>query len=350
MILSGGAGTRLWPLSTRAHPKQFLDLLDEPLFEATLRRVAALPSSGPVIVVTGADHLPNVEQALAATSTEVASIVVEPQGRNTAPAVIAAALAAGPDDVLLVLPSDHLIADTDAFAAAVEQAVVLSRKGALVTFGVGPTRAETGYGYIEKGRALEGGFEVARFKEKPDDEEARRLFADAAHLWNSGMFVFTVTRILEEARRHVPQIVTVVADSFPDDTEGTIWLADRFAGATAISVDHAIMEKARKAAVVPLDAGWSDIGSWQSVWEQSERDLSGNVFSGEVVAVEVTGSYVRAGSRSIAVAGVEDLIVVETPEVVLIVPREKAQLVRDLATTNPLPRENEERGKGQRSD
>lgn len=339
VILSGGAGTRLWPLSTRQSPKQFLSLLEEPLFEATLRRMRGIPGAGPMIVVTGAEHVPAVDEAIAATEAEVTAVLVEPSGRNTAPAVVAAALVSHPEEVLVVLPSDHLIADDAAFAEAVTEAVELASKGDLVTFGIEPTRAETGYGYIEKGAVIEGGFRVARFKEKPDDEEAERLLARGGHLWNSGMFVFTVGRILEEARRHVPEVVEGVTGALPAQRSGKIRLGDGFSEVTSISVDHAVMENTGHAVVVPLDAGWSDIGSWQAVWALSSRDDAGNVLSGDVVALDVTGSYVRSGSRTIAIAGVDDLVVVETPEVVLIVPREKAQLVRDLAArANSGPR------------
>ena len=331
MILSGGAGTRLWPLSTPSNPKQFISLFEEPLFEATLRRLEHLPGVEPPVVVTGAEHVPNVEQALAATGAESSLILVEPVGRNTAPAVVAAAMASDPGDVLMVLPSDHLIADETAFAAAVEAAVDLSLTGALVTFGIQPTRPETGYGYIEKGPPLDGGFEVARFTEKPDVEEAERLVADGRHLWNSGMFVFTAARILEEARRHVPGMVELVAACLPPGRDGRGELGEGFADVDSISIDHAVMERTTRAAVIPLDAGWSDVGSWQTVWELADRDSAENVLIGDVLAVDVAGSYVRAGTRTVAIAGVEDLIVVETPEAVLIVPRDRSQLVRDLA-------------------
>ena len=331
VILSGGAGTRLWPLSTRERPKQFLRLIEEPLFEATLRRMRGIPGVGPMTVVTGAEHVPAVDEAIVATEADVTAVLVEPSGRNTAPAVVAAALVSHPEEVLVVLPSDHLIADDVAFAGAVTEAVDLASKGDLVTFGVAPTRAETGYGYIEKGAAIEGGFRVARFKEKPDVEEAERLLARGGHLWNSGMFVFTVGRILEEARRHVPDVVEAVTGALPSHRSGRIALGDGFSEAASISVDHAVMEKTEHAVVVPLDAGWNDIGSWQAVWALSRQDDAGNVISGDVVALDVSGSYVHSGSRTVAIAGVDDLVVVETPEVVLIVSREKAQLVRDLA-------------------
>jgi len=331
VILSGGAGTRLWPLSRRESPKQFLELLDEPLFEATLRRAAGVPGVGPITVVTGAEHVPAVEKAVAAASAEVAAVLIEPSGRNTAPAVIAAALVSDHEDVLLVLPADHLISDGAAFAAAVGRAADLARDGELVTFGIEPTRAETGYGYIEKGDVIEGGFRVASFKEKPGADEAARLFADGAHLWNSGMFVFTAGRIVEEARRHVPELVAGVSGVMPAGRSGMLKIGDGFVAVASISVDHAIMERTGHAVVVPLDAGWSDVGSWQAVWEQSAKDGSGNVVSGEVLTFDVAGSYLRSTSRTIAIAGVEGLVVVETPDVVLIVPVDRSQLVKDLA-------------------
>ena len=331
VILSGGAGTRLWPLSTRDTPKQFIELLGEPLFEATLNRVGELPGAGPVTVVTGGDHVPAVDKASARSPVEISTILIEPTGRNTAPAVVAAALVSDPEDVLLVLPSDHLIADSAAFAAAVGAAVQLGVGGALVTFGVEPSWAETGYGYIEKGEAIDGGFRVARFKEKPDAGEAERLIADGDHLWNSGMFVFTARRIIEEAEHHVPEMVATVREALPAGEEGRIRIGDGFAGVPSISVDNAIMEKTEHAVVIPLEAGWSDVGSWQSVWEHGAGDDAGNVLIGDVIALGVGNSYVRAGSRTVAIAGVERLVVVETPDVVLIVPLDKSQVVRDLA-------------------
>jgi len=331
VILSGGAGTRLWPLSTRVNPKQFIELFDEPLFAATLRRLRGLAGTAPVVVVTGDDHTEVVEQALSDDPVDWAAILIEPAGRNTGPAVIAAALASEPDEVLLVLPSDHLITDDEAFGAAVSRAVDHAMGGSLVAFGVEPTRAETGYGYIEKGSEVDGGFHIARFKEKPDADEAKRLVADGRHLWNSGMFVFTVRRLLEEAEKHVPAVVAAVRPAIPPDRRGKVRLGGGFADAPPISIDNAIMERTDDAMVVPLDAGWSDIGSWQSVWELAARNEEGNAIVGDVVALDVRDSYLRAGSRKLAIAGVEGLVVVETAEVVLIVPKEKAQMVRELA-------------------
>jgi mannose-1-phosphate guanylyltransferase/mannose-6-phosphate isomerase len=338
VILSGGSGTRLWPLSTSDRPKQFLSLLGEPLFEATLKRLLGLEGVGPVTVVTGTDHLEAVERAAENASVDLASIVIEPVGRNTAPAVVAAALVSDPDDVLVVLPSDHTITDVAAFRSVVAKAVSLAAEGALVTFGAEPSRPETGYGYIEKGESIDGGFRVARFKEKPGGEEAARMVAANTHLWNSGMFVFTARAFLDEARRHTPDLVKVVEDSLPVDRSGKISLGESFAEVSSISVDHAVMEKTESAVVLPMDVGWSDIGSWESLWELSDADDAGNALVGDVTIVDVTGSYVLSSSRKVAVAGVEGLVVVETPDAVLIVPLAKSQLVRDLVAKSEADR------------
>jgi len=331
VILSGGSGTRLWPLSTRDTPKQFLDIFGEPLFEATLGRVDEIGLGDTVMVVTGAEQLPAVERSLANKDTEWATILVEPTPRNTAPAVVAAALMADPEDVLVILPSDHLVTDTPAFGEAVRRAVAFAQDGALVTFGIEPTRPETGYGYIQKGEPVGSGFRVERFKEKPAEDEAARLAADGAHLWNSGMFVFGASEILTEARRRAHEIVAAVESSLPTERTGTIALGAGFSAAPAISIDHAIMEKAENAVVIPMDAGWSDIGSWHSVWESSDRDENGNSLVGNVVALDVADSYVRSESKVVAIAGLKGVVVVVTPDAVLVVPRESSQMVRDLA-------------------
>ena len=331
VILSGGSGTRLWPLSTPNAPKQFLEILGEPLFEATLGRVDELALSAAVTVVTGRAQLPAVERSLASKAIETATILVEPSGRNTAPAVVAAALISDPDDVLVVVPSDHVISDSPAFGEAIKKAVALAGDGALVTFGVQPSRAETGYGYIEKGEPVGSGFRVDRFKEKPGEDEAIRLAGDGQHLWNSGMFVFGAGQILSEARRQVPEILRGVEASLPAERAGMITLGEAFSDIPATSIDHAVMENAENSVVVPLDAGWSDVGSWHSVWELSERDGNGNSLNGDVVAVDVTDTYVRSGSKTVAVGGVTGLVIVVTPDVVLIVSKEKSQMVRDLA-------------------
>jgi len=284
-----------------------------------------------VMVVPGADQLPAVERSLANRDVEGGTLLVEPAGRNTAPAVVAAALIADPEDVLVILPADHLVTETPAFIEAVREAVAFAREDALVTFGIEPSRPETGYGYIQKGEPVGSGFRVERFKEKPDEEEAARLASDGAHLWNSGMFVFGAAEILTEARRQAHEIVVAVESALPIERTRTITLGKGFIGAPAISIDHAIMEEAENAIVIPMDAGWSDIGSWHSVWESSDRDENGNVFIGDVLALDVADSYVRSESKTVAIAGLQGVVVVVTPDVVLIIPKEKSQMVRDLS-------------------
>ncbi len=333
VILSGGAGTRLWPLSTEDRPKQFLGLLGETLFELALRRLEAIDGLAPATVVTRREHLELVNASSRASGVALGRVVVEPVGRNTAAAVIAAALLSDPEDVLIVLPSDHLISDLQRFRTAVGDAIALARDGYLVTFGAAPTRPEIGYGYIESGPRVGAGFRVARFKEKPDIEEAARLHADGRHYWNSGMFVFTAAGILAEGRRSSPEIVSGVESALPEQRNGTIHLGESFAGVPSVSIDHAIMERTSKAAVIPIDVGWSDVGSWESLWEHSERDMSGNVITGDVVVTEVTNSYVHSSSRMVAVPGVDGLVVVETPDAVLVSPKDRSQLVKDLAAS-----------------
>lgn len=330
VVLSGGAGTRLWPLSTGDQPKQFLSLLGEPLFEATLARISGLKDVGPITVVTGSDHVDQVERAASNLSLDLDSILIEPVGRNTAAAVTAAALVSDPEDVLVVLPSDHTISDVEAFRSLVGSAVDLAVGGALVTFGAEASRPETGFGYIEKGEPIEVGFRIARFKEKPDAEEAARLSSGNMHLWNSGMFVFTAGRFLEEARLHSPGLVEGVSAALPVERSGRIALDASFGTVASISIDHAVMEKTAHGVVIPMDIGWSDIGSWHSLWELSEHDEFGNTFVGDVTAVDVTNSYIHAGTRKVAVAGVDGIVVVETPDAVLVIPMATSQDVRRL--------------------
>jgi mannose-1-phosphate guanylyltransferase/mannose-6-phosphate isomerase len=251
--------------------------------------------------------------------------------------VVAAALISDPDEVLVALPADHVIGDAVTFRVAVARGVALAVGGALVTFGATPTRPETGFGYIELGDSVDGAFRVTRFKEKPGAAEAESLAGDGRHLWNSGMFVFTAGGFLEEVERHSPGLLDGVRPALPPERSGRIVLGPGFADVVSISIDHAVMEKTDRAVVIPIDVGWSDVGSWQSVWELSERDGSGNVLVGDVTAIEVTGSYVLASSRKVAVAGVDDLVVVETPDAVLVVPRSRAQLVRRLAAGPERP-------------
>lgn len=333
VVLSGGSGTRLWPLSTPDLPKQFVSLFDNrSLFHLTIDRVVGIPGAEPPIVVTGSSHLGLVEQALSASSVDGSVIVVEPAGRNTAPAAIAAALLAKGDDILLIVPSDHLVADVDGFRAGVAEAAGHAADGGIVTFGIKPTRPETGYGYIEIGDAIGGeAFTVRRFTEKPGVDEAHTMVGDGRHLWNSGMFVARADRFVAEARVHCPAIVDGVERSLPPDGNEPVRLGESFEAVEAISIDYAIMEKTDRALIVPLDVGWSDVGSYQSLLEASERDEGGNHVSGDVTLVDVEGSLVVATARRVAVSGLSNVVVVETEEAVLVIPLDRSQEVRDIA-------------------
>lgn len=331
MILSGGSGTRLWPVSTPNLPKQFASLIDgRSLFERTIRRLDPLPDCAAPIVITGEGHIDLVRATAAIANVAPGLIIVEPAGRNTAPAAMAAALVSDPEDVLVILPSDHLIADEDGFRDAVSRAVVVASSGHIVTFGIVPTSPETGYGYIEKGPSVDGAFQVERFKEKPELEEAERIYNDGCHVWNSGIFVATAQVLLGEAARHAPRVLEGVKEALSAPRDDVLRLSDSFAGVEKISFDHAVMEKTTSAAVMPLEVGWDDVGSFDALWAVSDQDENGNVVSGDAVTLDVTGSLVLATSRRVAVAGMDDVVVVETPEAVLVLPRSRSQEVKRL--------------------
>lgn len=325
MVLSGGSGTRLWPLSVGARPKQFIDLFEgKSLFDATLDRARALPGSVGVIVVSGIAHTDLVAEAVD-MADEKTIVLSEPDPRNTAPAIVAAALVAHPDDVLVVLPSDHLIPDTAEFNLAAEMAIELAEAGGVVAFGCVPDRPEVGFGWIKTGPSVDGGFEIAEFVEKPDAARAGELLA-GGYLWNSGMFVAKAATILTEVED--TELLAAVTRAVSERSNGR--LSDAFSTSPSISFDHQIMERTKRGLVVPLDAGWSDIGSWHAVWEVSAKDDAGNVLIGDVAVVDSHNSLVRSSSRKVAVVGVDDVVVVETEDGVLVIPRERSQEVREI--------------------
>ena len=325
VVLSGGSGTRLWPLSVGARPKQFIDLFGgKSLFDATLDRARAVPGVVGVIVVSGVAHTDLVAEAVDGTDEETI-VLSEPSPRNTAPAIVAAALVADPGDILVVLPSDHLIPDTVAFNIAAERAIALAEAGGVVAFGCVPDRPEVGYGWIKAGPEVDGGFEIAEFVEKPDAARANEMLS-GGYLWNSGMFVAKAATILSEVEG--TELLAAVERAVSERGDGQ--LSDAFSTSPAISFDHQIMERTGRGLVVPLDAGWSDIGSWHAVWQVSEKDEAGNVLIGDVVAVDSTNSLVRSTSRRVAVVGVDDTVVVETEDGVLVIPRRRSQEVREI--------------------
>lgn len=331
VVLSGGSGTRLWPLSTAETPKQLARLIgDETLFARTMHRLDGVPGLDSAVVVTGDLHSHLVAEEVARTGVPTAHILVEPEGRNTAPAAVAAALVSDPGDVLVILPSDHLILDVEGFGELVERAAGHAVDGHIVTFGVKPSRPETGYGYIELGEPRDGAHHLLSFIEKPDADTAEKLTSGGRHLWNSGIFVVTAGTLISEAMRHSPQVVAAVREALPDHVGDAVRLGERFRDSPSISFDHAVMERTELGLVIPMDVGWSDLGSYRSLLEAGPRDESGNSVAGDVVLSDVSDSYVRATSRRLVVAGISGVAVVETPEAVLVVPLDRDQEVREL--------------------
>ena len=330
VLLSGGAGTRLWPLSRAEAPKQLQRIVGEQtMVQATLQRVEGIAGATAPLVVCNQLHADAIVRQLADIGIEPMRVLAEPAGRNTAPAVVAAALVADPASVLLVLPADHVISDVEGFRRAVPTAVQAAADGSLVTFGIKPSRPETGYGYIRvDGMVGEQVARVEAFVEKPDAATAAEYVASGRYLWNSGMFVFRADALLAEAQRYVPEIVAAVQAALPGG-EGMVGdLAPAFMEAPAISIDYAVMERTERAKVVPIDVGWSDVGSWAALWEIAPQDADGNAVRGDVYLEGVHGSYVRAESRLVAVVGLDDVVVVETADAVLVLDRAASQDVR----------------------
>lgn len=340
VILCGGSGTRLWPLSRSAYPKQFLRLAsDHSLLQDTWLRLAQLPDVAPPTIVSNEEHRFLVAEQFRAIGARPERIVLEPVGRNTAPAVAAAALALSkqdPDALLLVLPSDHVIQDTASFHRAIGLAATAAAKGHLTTFGIVPDAPETGYGYINRGAALpglDGTFAIGRFVEKPDAATAQRLLDSGDYWWNSGMFLFKASAFLEELRTHAPDVLSAVTralEGAKGDLDFCRLDAGAFTASPSISIDYAVMEKTRRGAVVPADMGWSDVGSWDALWDIEEKTPEGNVLDGDVVAADVTDTYVKAEHRMVAALGVRDLVIVETADAVLVANRSAAQDVKVL--------------------
>ncbi len=347
VILSGGSGTRLWPLSRELYPKQFLPLAGEQtLLQQTALRLDGLDRPGgaaPPLVVCNEAHRFLVAEQLRQVERAPARILLEPVGRNTAPALTAAALhlaAAGEEGALmLVMPADHVIADTAAFHRAVARACELAAAGELVTFGVVPERAETGYGYIRRGEPLgEAAFRLARFVEKPDAATAREYVDSGEYFWNSGMFLMPVGLWLEAIARHRPDIHAACEAACRGARADHDFLrleAGAFTGCPADSIDYAVMEKVAaqaqdglRAAVVPLAAGWSDVGAWSALWEVHEKDRQGNVTVGDVLLEDSRNTFVAGNGRLVAAVGVDNLVVVETPDAVLVADRSRVQEVK----------------------
>ena len=338
VILAGGVGSRLWPLSRAAMPKQFIEL-DGPssLFQQTLTRLGGLLELGTIRVLGNSEHRFLIAEQLRLQQLEGSQILLEPVSRNTAPAVTVAALAAMDEDrdaKILVLAADHKITNVPAFEQAVAAAIELASKKYLVTFGIVPGRPEIGYGYLKKGLPVSTqGFRVEEFVEKPDLETASAYIASGEHYWNSGMFLFSAAEFLLEMEIYAPDIVQQCRRAFERISPDLDFLRipdAEFAACRSESIDYALMEKTSRAAMVPLDAGWNDLGSWQSLWDISQKDEAGNVVSGQVKVIGTRQSYVHAASRVVAAIGLENVTIVETDDAVLVASSDELQRVRQL--------------------
>lgn len=340
VVLSGGAGTRLWPMSRAAMPKQFLPLVSEnSMLQETLARLKGWPEIQAPLVVCGNDHRFLVAEQLREIGVTPAAIILEPVGRNTAPAIAVAAhrlREMGEDVLMLVLAADHVILDVESFHQTVASAAIAANAGRLVTFGIRPSVPHTGYGYIQAGAALagqEGCYQVTRFVEKPDLLRAEEYIAEGNYYWNSGMFIFRPEVYLQELERLRPEISACAAKALAasyHDLDFCRLDGPAFSACPSDSIDYAVMEQTELAAVVPADMGWSDVGSWTALWEVQPRDSSGNALRGDVYIDGVSNSLIRAESRIVAVIGVSDLIVVETADAVLVAHKDCAQDVKQV--------------------
>jgi mannose-1-phosphate guanylyltransferase/mannose-6-phosphate isomerase len=339
VILSGGSGTRLWPVSRESFPKQLWPLVSERTMMQETALRANSPAFTPPVVVCNNEHRFLIAEQLRAAGIADARIVLEPVGRNSAPAIAAAALLVAEDDpdaVLWMMAADASINDNAALQVALQAAATAARAGRVVTFGMKPTAPETGYGYIEIGSPLsdaDGAYTVARFLEKPDAETATRLVSGGRHLWNSGMFVFTARTLLEEMERHAPDVLSAVREAVlarKADLDFIRLGVAAFSACPSISIDYAVAERTTRAAVVPADLGWSDVGSWSALWELGTKDADGNVALGDVVLEGAENCYVRSDGMLAAVVGLKDAVVVVTEDAVLAMHRGQAQDVKKI--------------------
>lgn len=338
VIIAGGSGTRLWPLSREQYPKQFLSLAPgkPTLLQQTVLRLQGLDYEAP-LTICNEEHRFLAAEQLRTTGLDDLHILLEPVGRNTAPAIALAALQAtrqSDDAILVVLPADHAIEDTGAFQKSIRAAVTLAKDGKLVTCGIVPTRAETGYGYIKQGQQLKHGYCVEKFAEKPELEIAESYIKQGGFLWNSGIFVFQAKQYLEELRCYAPDIFNACKSAMLNtekDLSFTRVNRDVFETCPSQSIDYAVMEKTRNAAVVPMAAGWSDVGSWSALWEISPKDPAGNATSGDVYLQACKDNYVHSTDRLVVGIDVENLIIVETNDALLVASKAQSQMIKEVA-------------------
>jgi len=336
VILSGGSGTRLWPLSRGQYPKQFLPLVSSrTMLQETMLRLANVAELEAPIAVCNQDHRFMMADQLLEIGIKPSAIILEPVGKNTAPAVAIAALSAkSEDDILMILPADHVIADVEAFHQAIAQAATLAEQGFLVTLGIVPTKPETEYGYIKRDGVQQGdAFKVASFVEKPDLETAKSYLQSGDYFWNSGMFMFTAGNFLKELEKFNPRMLSVCREALAAAKVDLDFIRlDKtiFSTCPADSIDYAILEKTDKAVVIPLDAGWNDVGSWSALWDVTEKDASGNAISGDVITKDTRNSYVFAENKLVTVIGLQDVIVVETKDAVMVAAKDKVHEVKQI--------------------
>lgn len=334
VILCGGSGTRLWPVSRERRPKALLAMSgDATMLQQTLARVADPDRFAPPLIVANEAHAEEIERQAGSAGAAAASLILEPAGRNTAPAIALAALAAPADAVLLVLPSDHLIADAEALMRAVDTALPLAREGWIVTFGMTAERPETGYGYIRRGEEIvAGAWRASRFVEKPDAPTAETFLREGGYDWNGGIFLFAARTLLAELERHAPDVLAATRAAMAAAREDGVLLRPgraEFEASPSISIDYAVMERAERIAVVPVSAGWSDLGSWDALYDIAARDESGVAAIGDVVSLGCKNSLIRGDGILVAAVGIEDLVVVATADAVLVMPRGDSQKVKD---------------------
>ena len=334
VILSGGSGTRLWPLSRKQHPKQYLSLADEQtMLQATIERLQGLEDLAAPVIICNQEHRFLVAEQLQQINIEKPTIILEPEGKNTAPAIAAAAHYIK-NGLMLILPADHIIQDTQAFHQAIKIAIKQAEQDKLTTFGITPAEPNTGYGYIEKSSDMEDhACKIKRFVEKPDLEAAKQYLKDGNYLWNSGMFVFTAQNYLKELSKYNPQISERCKQAIEQAKQDYDFLRldpAEFAKSPADSIDYAVMEKTENAVVVALDAGWNDIGNWSALYQIGEKDKNGNVIKGNAITTETTNSYINANHHMVATIGVDNLIIVDTADATLVVSKDKTQQVKQI--------------------
>jgi mannose-1-phosphate guanylyltransferase/mannose-6-phosphate isomerase len=337
LIISGGSGTRLWPLSRKQRPKQFLPVINNlTLFQSTLLRLKDITNLEPALMVCNESHRYMVAEQLQELNLENQGIILEPVGRNTAPAITLAALhlkQKNKDAHLLVLPADHVITNTNELHKAIEQATTAADDNYLTTFGIIPTHAETGYGYIRKGININNNtFLVDGFVEKPKSEIAQQYLDSGNYLWNSGMFLFKASRYLEELEKYYPSILEICSKALPEENNNEfISISEKeFSECPNISIDYAVMEKTNAAAVVPLNAGWNDVGAWSAVWDIGEKDQNGNVLRGDTLLQNAHQNLVYTEQRLVALVGVDNLVVIDTKDATLVAHRDQVQDVKKI--------------------